>query len=409
MRNLLSPFMSNTDSVAFSLKDKNLLSLFSNNKINSSNAQKIADVFACVNLKANTLATIPLKLYKELDSGKEEHKTHKLYTLLRKEPNPNLTYYEWAKMISQDLDLRGNHYSQIIKNGSGEVVALYPLKADNMSVKFINKNNKLEKIYEYGENKIPSDRILHLIDTPDSEGLKGISKITYARNTLEFANNASIHGNKLFKNLATPSGVFTNPGELSDQAFERLKEEVEEKYIGLEKAGKPLLLEGGLTFTPISLSNSDSQWLESRKLNRENIAAIFGVSPSMIGDSSASSYGNLEQKYLEFQTTTVLALLTAIEQKLWQKLLTPQEKQSLIIKFNANALLRADAKSKSEYYKAMWQIGALSPNEIRSNEDLNSYEGGEEYFMQLSYAPVSKIVSGEATQKLTNSPRENKE
>ena len=409
MRNLLSPFMSNTDSVAFSSKDKNFFSLFSNNKINSSNAQKIADVFACVNLKANTLATIPLKLYKELDSGKEEHKTHKLYTLLRKEPNPNLTYYEWAKMISQDLDLRGNHYSQIIKNGSGEVVALYPLKADNMSVKFINKNNKLEKIYEYGENKIPSDRILHLIDTPDSEGLKGISKITYARNTLEFANNASIHGNKLFKNLATPSGVFTNPGELSDQAFERLKEEVEEKYIGLEKAGKPLLLEGGLTFTPISLSNSDSQWLESRKLNRENIAAIFGVSPSMIGDSSASSYGNLEQKYLEFQTTTVLALLTAIEQKLWQKLLTPQEKQSLIIKFNANALLRADAKSKSEYYKAMWQIGALSPNEIRSNEDLNSYEGGEEYFMQLSYAPVSKIVSGEATQKLTNFPRENKE
>lgn len=401
--------MSNTDSVAFSSKDKNFFSLFSNNKINSSNAQKIADVFACVNLKANTLATIPLKLYKELDSGKEEHKTHKLYTLLRKEPNPNLTYYEWAKMISQDLDLRGNHYSQIIKNGSGEVVALYPLKADNMSVKFINKNNKLEKIYEYGENKIPSDRILHLIDTPDSEGLKGISKITYARNTLEFANNASIHGNKLFKNLATPSGVFTNPGELSDQAFERLKEEVEEKYIGLEKAGKPLLLEGGLTFTPISLSNSDSQWLESRKLNRENIAAIFGVSPSMIGDSSASSYGNLEQKYLEFQTTTVLALLTAIEQKLWQKLLTPQEKQSLIIKFNANALLRADAKSKSEYYKAMWQIGALSPNEIRSNEDLNSYEGGEEYFMQLSYAPVSKIVSGEATQKLTNFPRENKE
>lgn len=409
MRNLLSPFMSNTDSVAFSSKDKNFFSLFSNNKINSANAQKIADVFACVNLKANTLATIPLKLYKESKSGKEEHKTHRLYTLLRKEPNPNLTYYEWAKMISQDLDLRGNHYSQIIKNGLGEVVALYPLKADNMSVKFINKNNKLEKIYEYGEANISSDRILHLIDIPDSEGLKGISKITYARNTLEFANNASIHGNKLFKNQAAPSGAFTNPGELSDEAFKRLKEDLEDQYTGLEKAGKPLLLEGGLTFTPISLSNSDSQWLESRKLNRENIAAIFGVSPSMIGDSSASSYGNLEQKYLEFQTTTVLALLTAIEQKLWQKLLTPTEKQSLIIKFNANALLRADAKSKSEYYKAMWQIGALSPNEIRSNEDLNSYEGGDEYFMQLSYAPVSKIVSGETTQKLTNFPRENKE
>ena len=408
MRNLLGPFMSAEENV--SVSNSKFLNIFSrDSKVNSSNAQKIADVFACVNLKANTLATIPLKVYQYTEKGKEELRTHNLYRLLRKEPNPNLTYYEWAKMLSQDLDLRGNHYSQIVKNGLGEIVALYPLKADNVSVAFVNKNNKSEKIYKYGGVSIPSDRILHFIDIPDSEGLIGISKITYARNTLEFANNASIHGNQLFKNQATPSGAFTHPGQLGDDAFNRLKEDLEKQYIGLEKAGKPLLLEDGLTFTPISVSNSDSQWLESRKLNRENIASIFGVSPSMIGDSSASSYGNLEQKYLEFQTTTVLALLTAIEQKLWQKLLSPNEKDNLIIKFNANALLRADAKSKAEYFKTMWGIGALSPNEIRSTEDLNAYESGDEYFMQLSYAPVSKIVSGEATQKTTNFPRENKE
>jgi phage portal protein BeeE len=129
----------------------------------------------------------------------------------------------------------------------------------------------------------------------------------------------------------------------------------------------------------------------------------------MIGDSQASSYGNLEQKYLEFQTTTVLALLTAIEQKLWQKLLSPTEKNNLIIKFNANALLRADAKSKAEYFKTMWGIGALSPNEIRSTEDLNSYDGGDEYFVQLSYAPVKEIINGNARKDLKNFPRENKD
>ncbi len=88
---------------------------------------------------------------------------------------------------------------------------------------------------------------------------------------------------------------------------------------------------------------------------------------------------------------------------------SPNEKDNLIIKFNANALLRADAKSKAEYFKTMWGIGALSPNEIRSAEDLNSYEGGDEYFMQLSYAPVSKIISGEAAKDFKNFPREKKD
>jgi HK97 family phage portal protein len=164
MRNLLKPFMSeNTGAVQSSSNSKFLDIFVRNRSINSSNAQRIADVFACVNLKANTLATIPLKLYKTTDKGKEEHREHNLYTLLRREPNPNLTYYEWAKMISQDLDLRGNHYCQIVKNGMGEVVALYPLKHDSVSVEFVNQTNKSEKIYKYGSTSIPSNRILHLV------------------------------------------------------------------------------------------------------------------------------------------------------------------------------------------------------------------------------------------------------
>ena len=168
-----------------------------------------------------------------------------------------------------------------------------------------------------------------------------------------------------------------------------------------------MLLEGGLTFSPISISNSDAQWLESRKLNRENIASLFGVSPSMIGDSQASSYGNLEQKYLEFQTTTILPILTAIEQKIEQKLFTTDEKNNLVIKFNFNSALRADIKSKGEYYKTMWSIGAISPNEIRSNEDMNSYESGDNYFMQLGFSSVDNIVNNPTTTK-NNIPNQGK-
>lgn len=384
----------------FSVSNTKYLDIFGReSSVTSSNAQKIADVFACVNLKANALATIPLKLYIVTENGKEEHKEHSLYRLLRKEPNPFLTSFEWFKMISQDLDLRGNHYCQIVKNGLGEIVALYPLRAEKMIVEFISKGNKKQKIYKYDNSLISSDRILHFIDIPDNEGLEGISRIEYAKNTLEFAQNSSTHGNKLFKNQATPSGAFTHPTELSDSAYSRLKDSLEQKYSGLENSGKPLLLEGGLTFSPISISNSDAQWLESRKLNRENIASIFGVSPSMIGDSQASSYGNLEQKYLEFQTTTILPILTAIEQKIEQQLFTTDEKNNLVIKFNFNSVLRADIKSKSEYYKTMWSIGAMSPNEIRSNEDMNSYESGDNYFMQLGFSSVDNIVNNPTTIK----------
>ncbi len=409
MKNLLAPFMSIDSTEVFYSDSTRYLDLFSSgSSVSVGTAQKIADVFACVNLKANAMAILPIKLYVITEKGKEEHKSHTLYRLLRKEPNPNLTAFEWKKMISQDLDLRGNHYAQLIKNGLGEIVAIYPLKADLMIVSYILRNNNKEKIYNYNGTLIPADRILHIIDIPDSEGLVGISRIAYARQTLEFANNTATHGNKLFKNQATPSGAFTNPTELSDPAFERLKKQLEEKYSGLENSGKPLLLEGGLTFSPISINNSDAQWLESRKLNRENIGAIFGVPTSMLNDSTATSYGNLEQKYLEFQTNTILPVLIAIEEKSEQKLLTKKEKETLIIKFKFDALLRADAKTKAEYYKNMWGIGSMSPNEIRSNEDMNSYDGGENYFMQLSYAPVNRIISGEATKDLKNFTGENK-
>lgn len=409
MKNLLTPFMSADTTEVFHSDSTRYLDIFSSRSIiSATTAQKIADVFACINLKANAMAIMPLKLYIVTDNGKKEHKEHTLYRLLRKAPNPILTAFEWKKMISQDLDLSGNHYAQIVKNGLGEIVALYPLKADLMKVSYVLKNNNKEKIYDYNGTLISSDRILHIIDIPDNEGLVGISRIAYARQTLEFANNTATHGNKLFKNQATPSGAFTHPTVLSPDAFTRLKESLADKYSGLENSGKPILLEDGLTFTPITINNSDAQWLESRKLNRENIGAIFGVPTSMLNDSTATAYGNLEQKYLEFQTNTVLPISIAIEEKAEQKLLTNKEKSNLIIKFQFNALLRADVKTKGEYYKNMWGIGSMNPNEIRSNEDMNSYDGGENYFMQLSYAPVSRIISGEATKDLKNFTGENK-
>ena len=360
--------------------------------ITSSNAQQIANVFACVNIKANALAVMPIKLYKIANNGKIPYRESTLYNVLRYEPNNKLISALYKKMISQDLDLRGNHYSQIVRNGLNEVVALYPLIADKMVVQF-NKDGK--RVYKYDGKYIKSNRILHIIDIPDSIGLKGLSRIEYAKETLEFAKNTSKYGNKLFKNSATPSGTFENPGELSDEAYNRLKKDIVEKYTDLEKAGTPLLLEGGLTFKPLSIKNSDAEWLASRKFNREEIASIFGVPVAMLNDATNTAYGNLEQKYLEFYSGTILPLTTIIEEQLRQSLLTPQQKRELSIKFKYNAMLRVDTKTRAEYYQTRFNIGSISPNEIREYEDENGFDGGDEHFIQLNLSTVKNVTKGQ--------------
>jgi len=212
----------------FSSTDTNAIRSFFSGEtsITSSNAQKISTVFACVNIKANAISVMPIKTYKRTDTGKQEDRENTLYNMLRYEPNPNLTASLYKKMISQDIDLRGNHYSQIVRNGLGQVVALYPLVSDKMEVIYSLKSKK--RTYKYDGKYIRTERVLHIYDIPDANGLKGLSRIEYAKQTLEFANSASIHGNKIFKNSTKPSGAFETDQTLNDESYARLRENITE-------------------------------------------------------------------------------------------------------------------------------------------------------------------------------------
>lgn len=357
------------------------------NSVTASNAQKIATVFSCVDIKAKALSVMPIQLYKKSEDGKEAYKEHNLYDLLRFEPNPTLISSLFKKIISQDIDLRGNHYTQIIRNGLGHIVKLVPLQADLMQLTILENNTKE---FIYNGVKVDSYRILHLYDIPDSTGLKGLSKIQFAKESLNFAKNTAEHGNKLFKNGGTPTGIFEHEKTLNDDAWERLQTDIDSKMTGLKNAGKPYLLEDGLTYKALTITNSDSQWLESRKYNREEVAAIFGVPVAMLNDASNTAYGNLEQKYIEFYTGTVFPLTTIIEEQLRQSLLTKNEKKYLIIKFKYNALLRVDTKTRTAYYKARFDIGSITPNEVRSYEDENNIEHGDQTYVQLNLTTLEK-------------------
>lgn len=360
--------------------------------VTSSTAQRISWVFGAVNIKANALGTIPIKIYESTENGKSEYKNHNLYEILRYAPNDNLTSYEWQKMISQDLDLRGNHYSQVVRNGLDEIQGIYPLLADKMKVEF---DSSKRKIYTYDNKKINSYQVLHILDIPDSQGLKGLSRIEYAKETFTFANNASKHGNKVFENGIAPTGTFESPKEYSDKAYSRLKSELEEKYEGVENAGRTMLLEEGLKFNPISIKNADAQWIESKKFNREEIATIFGVPSAMLNDTANTAYTNLEQKNIEFYTGTVLPITIACELRFRLSLLSKEEKKKISIKFKYNSLMRVDSKTRAEYFKDRYNTGSMSPNEIREHEDENGFEGGDNHFMQLAMTTVDRIIKGD--------------
>ena len=392
MRNFFtSLFSSSKAEIATSDTDAIRTFFSSASPITSSNAQTIATVFACVNIKANAVSVMSINTYIKTKKGREKYYSNSLYNLLRYEPNPTLTASIYKKMISQDIDLRGNHYSQIIRNGLGEITSLYPLVSDKMQVT-LSTNNK--KIYTYDGKVIQNNRVLHIFDIPDYRGLKGLSRIEYAKQALEFAENTSKYGNEVFKNGTSPSGAFETPETLDDESYNRLKENIIDKYTGITNSATPLLLEGGLSFKPLSIKNSDAEWLASRKYNREEVAAIFGVPTSMINDATATAYGNLEQKHLEFYSSTIFPLTTIIEEQLRQSLLTPGQKKFTSIKFKYNTMLRVDAATRAAYYQTRFNIGSMSPNEIRAYEDENSFIGGDEKYVQLNLSTVQNLNKG---------------
>ena len=392
MKKFLNSFLG-AENVNISTSDTSgIRSLFGrSNRISPATAQRLVNVFGCVNIKANALAVIPIKVYRRTETGKVEARKNPLYKILRYKPNPNLTAFEWKKMLSQDLDLRGNHYCQIIFNRDASVKALYPLKADLMKVTW---GPNRTKIYTYDNKNVPDYQILHLMDVPDSEGLIGLTRVEIARETLEYADNTSKHGNRVFKNGVSISGIFTKEtGTLTEPAFKRLKDDLEDKFEGVGNAGKTMLLEEGLKFTPVEMKNTDAQWIESKKLNREEIGVLFGVPVDMLNDSTNTAYGNLEEKSQRLYTGTLLPIIILCEERFRLNfLLTEKQEDETSIKFKYNALMRADTKTRGEFYKTMHGIAGYSSNEIRGFEDENGYEGGDEYFMQTSYNTVKNII-----------------
>ncbi len=359
--------------------------------VNERSAMQMTAVYSCVRILAEAVAGLPLHLYKYTGSGgKEKAIGHSLYFLLHNEPNPEMTSFVFRETLMTHLLLWGNAYAQIIRNGKGEVIALYPLMPNKISV---DRNEKGEIFYEYaiskedaptvkGRNvKLKKEEVLH-IPGLGFDGLVGYSPIAMAKNSIGMAIACEEYGAKFFSNGATPGGILEHPGVVKDP--KRVRESWHSAFGGSSNASKVAVLEEGMKYTPISVPPNEEQFLETRKFQINEIARIFRVPPHMVGDLEKSSFSNIEQQSLEFVKYTLDPWVTRWEQSLDRALLNLSEKADYFIKFNVDGLLRGDYESRMNGYATARQNGWMSANDIRALENLNMIpeeEGGNLYLI----------------------------
>ena len=362
-------------------------------------AMQMTAVYSCVRILAEAIAGLPLHLYRYGEDGsKEKALDHPLYALLHDEPNPEMTSFVFRETLMTHLLLWGNAYAQIIRNGKGEVVALYPLMPNRMTV---DRDEQGQLYYEYRTTQddahtmkgsvvrlSPRD-VLH-VPGLGFDGLVGYSPIAMAKNAIGLAIATEEYGSKFFANGATPGGILEHPGVVKDP--ERVRESWNSAFGGSANANKVAVLEEGMKYTPISISPEQAQFLETRKFQIDEIARIFRVPPHMIGDLEKSSFSNIEQQSLEFVKYTLDPWVIRWEQAIMRALFSQEEKLTLFVKFNVEGLLRGDYASRMNGYATARQNGWMSANDIRELENLDripSDEGGDLYLINGNMLPLS--------------------
>jgi len=337
--------------------------------VNPQTALQAGAVFACVRVLTQTLGMVPLNLYSVgSDGAKTTARGHSLWPILHDQPNDYQTSTEFWEMMMVSLALRGNGYAYVNRTQSGRVVELLPLhpdmvrpemRADFTIIYNCTLNDGSFKQYSLGE-------IMHLRGMTVN-GWLGISPIAYARESIGLALAAEKFGGQLFRNGAKMGGVLEHPGKVGAEAYKRLKDSFDEATSG-ENAHKTALLEEGMKFTPMSITPEDSQFLDTRKFQRSDIAGFYGVPLHMIGDLERATFSNIEQQSLDFVQFTMMPWFVRLEKAIKRDLFSNDDKKSLEVRFNPAGMLRGDGAARTAYYQGGIQSGWLTRNEARRME-----------------------------------------
>src|SRR5690625_1373647 len=362
--------------------------------VSEEGAMALSSVYSCVRLLAESVASLPLKLYRQSGDKRALARDHALYTVLHDQGNDIMTAMQLREVMMVYLCLWGNAYCEIERDRGGRIVALWPIHPSRVTVRVVERSGRIGVDYEVSKTGAPvqtlTERdILHVAGL-GFDGLVGKSPIRLHREGIGIAQSAERYGAKFFSNDATPGLVIKHPGLLGGEGYANLKRSWSEAHQGAGNAHKLAILEEGMEVDTVGLPPGDAQFIETRKFERAEIASIFRVPPHMIGDTDRStSWGTgIEQMGIGFVVHTLRPWLVRIEQAIRMRLLSERERGDMYALHIVDGLLRGDNKSRADYYRSMHQIGVYSINDIRELEDMDAVEGGDQRFVPLNMMPL---------------------
>jgi HK97 family phage portal protein len=360
-------------------------------------AARQSTVYACMRVLAEDVAQLPLILYRRTDKGKERATDHPLFRLLHRSPNGWQSSYDWRDMAMMHLTGRGDHFA--LKNVvRGRVEEILPIHPDRVTV---TQRDDLSLLYEVrtknGQIKSYSqDEIFH-VRGPSLNGIRGMTPIGYARESIDLSVRMKGFSSRFYRNSAKPGIILTHPGELSNPARERIQEAFD-KAVGGDNEFKTTVLEEGMVAKELTIHPADSQFIETMKLTRQEIAALFRMQPHKVGIMDNATFGNIEEQNIEHVIDTLMPWVVRWEQVINRQIIGDAQDE-FFCEFLLDGLLRGDTESRFKAYHIAFMDGFFNPNEIREMENRNARPGGDTYYVPANLVPVTGVADPLADDK----------
>ena len=384
--------------------------LFSGSSYSQDKAMLLSTVYRCVNLISDSVAQLPFEPYQVDSKGfKRKYESHPTYHMLNCEPNKRMTRYTFIKLLISSMLLRGNGYAYIVRDKAGNAVELIYIPYEYVTIvppKYIYEPVSY-KITGF-DFEVPDSDMINIVNYT-SDGVTGISTLHSARLTLELASNSEEHARNFFGGGCNVGGILTVQSSLTPRQKEDIKTSWNQSFGGRNGTSNGLaVLEGNMTYAPISVNSRDAQLLETRQFNVTDICRFFNVSPVMAFDLSHSSYSTVEATNISFLSTTLQPILSKLELEFKRKLF--KSHADIDVRFDVAELLRTDKQSQSEYYQKMILNGIMSVNEVRKELNLIPVEGGDTNFIAANLLSLTACASNMPANSAISSPTpDNKE
>ncbi|MDO8264634.1 MAG: phage portal protein [Gallionella sp.] len=344
--------------------------------VNAQTAQGVSAVYACVSAISETVASLPLILFKRKGDDRARATDHPLYSVLHDQPNENQTALEFREWMQASVLLRGNAYARIVRGNDGQVRELLPLSPDRVQVLRVGDKLGYEFTDHTGKvNRLLASEVLHLRHRAGDDGILGVSPIAAAKGVIELAIAERDHGTNTFKNATRLGGILKIPGKLNAEQKANLATSWNTQHGGGTNAGRTAILEGGTEFQPISMTLEDSEWIAARQFSVTEVARLFRCPPTVIGDLTHGNYSNSVEMARQFVTMTLRRHLVSWEQAISKQLLTPAGRQLYFAEHQVEGLLRGDAVNRADFYTKGIAAGWMLPSEARRLENLPTIEG----------------------------------